>query len=225
MNIIVIHGDDIRQNYARLKTILNQAKSRGLRVEKIIPDEGKNLSESFVSGSIFNENLLYLVENPSQIPVGQLKWLKSNVKNLEGDLIIYSQKPLGKSFINILPLEAKIEEFRLPVYIWKFLDSFYPGNSRNCLGFFKKAIETENPERVFSLLAGHLKNLLMVGLDKKSLQFPSWRLNKLILQASKFGERKLENIISEMAKIDVEVKTSSTNLSDSLDFMIVTQLE
>lgn len=225
MNIIVLHGDDIRQSYARLKTILNQAKSRGLLVEKIAPNGSRSLSESLVSKSIFNEKVIFVAENINQFPAQDLKWLKSNANLLAGELVIYLQGPLAKTISNSLPKEAKVEEFKLPIFIWKFLDSFYPGNSKNCLSFLHKVEETDELERVFALLARHLKNLYMVRLDKNSLGFPSWRLSKLIFQASKFGESKIENLISEMAKIDVETKSSGTNLLDSLDFLISTQLE
>lgn len=225
MSIIVLHGDDVRQSYSRLKVLLNQAKSHGMSVKKILPSDDSSLAEKLVSQSIFNEKVIYVIENINQFAPKELKWLKENYKRIQSDLIIYLPSPLSKAIVNSLPKEAKIEEFGLPKFLWKFLESFYPGNVKNCINLLYKTTGTENIELVFSLLARHLKNLYLVKLDKNILNYPSWRLEKLSLQTSKFKNGKIEKIISEMAKIDVEVKTSKVTLSDALDFLISTKLE
>ena len=225
MNITVLHGDDIKQSYTCLKAIISQAKNRGFRGEYILPNQGRSLSESLVSRSIFNEKVIYVVENINQFSNNDLKWLKGNVSGMEADLVVYHQGLLPQSILKVLPKEAKVEEFKLPNFLWKFLDSFYPGNSKNCIKLLHKVAEADNLERVFALLARHIKNLYMVRLDKNSLAFPSWRVDRLIYQSSKYKDGKIEKIISEMAKIDIDVKTSNSNLLDALDFLISTQLE
>ena len=48
---------------------------------------------------------------------------------------------------------------------------------------------------------------------------------KLKIQASKFGLEKLKQIISELADIDIEVKTSKADLLTSIDLLMVKQLK
>ena len=117
------------------------------------------------------------------------------------------------------------DEYKLPKLVWNFLNSFYPGNSINCLKLLHRVVINERIEFVFSLLVRQIRDIYWVKIDKGSIGYPSWRLKKLNTQGKNFSKNLLKEIIKDFSKIDIKVKTSNTNLLDSLDFVIATKLE
>ncbi len=139
--------------------------------------------------------------------------------------VLYYDKALAQNILKKLPKEAKIEEFKLAKIIFKFLDSFYPKNAVNCLRLLHGVIKNEPAEFALALLAKQLRDLYWVSIDGKSLSYPGWRISRLKNQSSKFAQGEVKNLISELAKIDVEAKTSKAELVPSLDLLIASRLE
>jgi len=152
-------------------------------------------------------------------------WLNKKYKELPGNLIIYFEGTLNATILKSFPNDSKIEEFKLPVLLWNFLDNLIPGRSEYSVKTLHKILEKEPVEFVFSLIARHFKDLYWVKVDAASTGFPFWKMNKLKSQASKFTSEKLRQFIDLLSKMDIEVKTSKANLEDELDLLIIKQLE
>lgn len=225
MKVIVLHGDHTLDSYNRLKKFTDVAKKRNWQVVKIFPKDSLTLPEKLSGTSLFEEKQFYIVQDLKKFKTKELSWLKKNIKNLSGNLVIYYEGTIPKTLLKNLPQPDKIEEFKLPRLIFKFLESFYPKNARNCLKLFHQVIKTEPPEFVFSLLASYLRDVFLAKIDKKSLTYPSWRVSKLSKQAGHFSKNKLKNIISFLAEEDFKIKTSKAEITDSLDFIIASELE
>lgn len=225
MKIIVLHGDHIEDSYKRLQRFVGEANKRGWEVNRISLKDNLSLSEQMTSKSLFEKESLHILEDLTKIGGRELEWLKNKSENIEGTLVIYHKSLLPKTILNSLPKLQKTEEFKLPVLIWKFFDSFYPGNANYSLGLLHSIIETNPIEFIFALLARHVRDLYWVTLDDSNLPLPSWRLSKLKTQAGKFEKGQLKNIINEFAEMDIKSKTSKANLLDELDFLIITQLK
>jgi len=132
----------------------------------------------------------------------------------------------GKTFLNLFPEETKIETFKLPKIIYKFLDSFYPGNSEQSLKFLHSLAQTEAPEFILAYLGRHLRDLYWVGIDPAGLPFKEdWRILKLVNQTKKFGKNQIRGLIGEVAALDMTIKTSSDSFEGLLDQLIVSRLE
>ncbi len=54
---------------------------------------------------------------------------------------------------------------------------------------------------------------------------PDWKKGKLQTVARKFQKEKLEHIIEELAEIDIQSKTSDTELKDLLDLFVIKHLQ
>ena len=225
MNILVLHGGHTVQSYNRLRQIIEQSKNRGWQIERISDGEPLSLPEMLTATSLFNDKTLYIVDSAYRLKSSELKWLKKNGQKIDAYLVIYSQNTITRNILNSLPKGYKIEEFKLPKLIWKFLDSFYPKNTKNCLKLLHQVTKQDPEEFVFALLARHLRDLYWVKADADGLPYPSWRISKLKSQSQKFANGQLREIISELADEDIKAKTSKINISDSLDFLIVTHLE
>lgn len=224
MKIIILHGDDERKIYERLQKFVDVAKKRGWEMAYL--DESPNkIQEQLNTSSLFSQERFFVIKEISRLGKKELEWLSKNYEKLEGTLIIYHESVLPVTFLKSLPKDSKVEEFKLPVLLWNFLDGLIPGNSTREVSLLHKIVEKQAIEFVFSLIAKHIRDLYWVTVDPVSTGFPPWKLSKLKSQASKFSIQKLQQLISSLSEIDVKVKTSKANLIDELDLLIIKQLE
>lgn len=224
MKIIILHGDDERKLYERLSKFIETAKSRSWEVA-YLDDPLLSIQEQLSSSSLFGAERFFIIRNIARLGKKELEWIAEKSKDLSGNLIIYHEGYVPQGISKVLPRDTKIEEFKLPVILWNFLDGLYPGDSEKSVKQFHKLIEREAPEFIFTLIAKLFRDLYWVKVDDKSLPYPSWRVGKLKAQATKFTIEKLKSIISSMAGIDIKVKTSKADLVSALDLLIIKQLE
>lgn len=224
MKIILIHGDDEKKLYGRLQKFVIVAKERGWELAHL--DESENsIREQLNTSSLFSSNRFFILKEISKLGKKELEWLSKNYENLDGTLIIYHEGIIPAGFLKALPKETKIEEFKLPVLLWNFLDGLYPGNYTHEVLALHKIIEKQPVEFIFSLIAKHFRDLYWVAVDPVSTGFPFWKLGKIKSQASRFTVSQLQQFIASLSEIDVKVKTSKANLTDELDLLIIKQLE
>ena len=119
----------------------------------------------------------------------------------------------------------KEEEYKLPKTIYKFLDSFYPGNYINSKRYLLTLVDEEPIEMIFATLAKYLRDLLWVKMAPDTLNYESWRMGKLKQYSNKYTLIELKTLIKKLAEIDISVKTSKNNLINLLDLMILSRLE
>jgi len=98
---------------------------------------------------------------------------------------------LSQNFLKILPNDAKIEKFELPILIWKFLDNFN-------IKLFHELLKTTTPEYLLAMI--------------------SWKLKKNYL---KNQNEKTASQIQELSEIDIKAKTTDSNLLDLLDLFLI----
>ena len=224
MNIFLIHGDDSEKSYLRLYKFAEEAKKRSWEVvyldESPIP-----IKENISSGSLFVNTRFFIHRNIKKLSKNDLIFLKKYVTDYDGNLILFSDTAVSSQVVKSLPKDTKIEEFKLPVIIWKFLDTIYPGNTKTVLTTMHKILEKEPAEKLLGLLSWHLRDLYWAKKDPNSFATQSWRLSKLKAQAVKFEARKLENLINDFALIDVKSKTSNYELGEMLDITFAERLE
>ena len=140
-------------------------------------------------------------------------------------MVFYVEGKAGVTLTKNLPKNAVIEEFPMPILIWNFLDSIKKGNVKEVLRVFHKIVEKDPVERVFVLIFKLFRDLYWVKKEPESINYQSWRVEKLKRQASLFTLQELEEIIASLAKIDIEVKTGQSSLLSSLDLLMVKILE
>lgn len=223
MRLILLHGDDYKKSFDRLETFIDSAKKRNWNIERLSSQD--NISDALISQSLFGEEKLFIIEDADRINKGKIKWMTENLESIEGTLVLYSKKSLNKTFIKSLPELKKIEEYKLPKIIWSFLDSLYPGNSRNSLKLFHKLLEHEAAEFIFNFVARQVRDMYFLKIAHDSLDYPSWRKGKLIAQARKFNGDQLERLVKKLSDADIKSKTSKGNIAELLDYIIITELE
>jgi len=224
MKIIILHGDDIGKSYLRLKKFIDVARERSWEVS-YIDESNQNFEEVLSASSLFGSEQFFILKDIKKLGKKEFVWLNKKYKELPGNLIIYFEGTLNATILKSFPNDSKIEEFKLPVLLWNFLDNLIPGRSEYSVKTLHKILEKEPVEFVFSLIARHFKDLYWVKVDAASTGFPFWKMNKLKSQTSKFTSEKLRQFIDLLSKMDIEVKTSKANLEDELDLLIIKQLE
>ena len=214
MDIFVIHGEYSVKSYERLQQYIDKAKKKNWEIVNI--DE--NFSATIRAQDLFGGTRIYVLKN--------LKLLdKKLLPKLDGNLIVYSNDKLSDSAIKSLGTVKKIEEFKLPKSVFNFLDSFYPGNSENCIRLLHEIVDHEPIELVFWFLGKTLRDLYWVSVSPSDIPLPSWRVGKLENQASRFSDDLLKELIGDLAEIDIKAKTSQGELLDSLDLLILQKLQ
>jgi len=225
MKVILLHGDHSLDSYHRLQKLIQVAKERGWEIIKVGANDNLSLPEKLTVSNLFEEERFYVVENLTKIKKTDLEWFKKNIERLSGTTIIYHDSTITNNLLKLIPKVTKTEEYKLPKLIFKFLESFWPGNSTDSIKLLHEVIKTESPEFVFNLLSRHLRDLYWAILDKDSMSYPGWRVSKLTHQANHFKNGKIAELIKVFAEIDIDVKTSKANIIDSLDFIIASELE
>ena len=220
MKIIVLHGDDQRKLYNRLSKFIEIAKERSWEVV-YLDDPKLSIQEQLSSSSLFGSERFFIIRDISRLSKKEVEWLNIKSSDLSGTLIIYHEGYVSQLILKRLPNGTKVEEFKLPVMLWNFLDGLYPGNSGKSIKQFHQIIEKEAPEFIFTLIAKLLRDLYWVKTDSKSLPYPDWRVGKLKVQASKFSIDQLKILIEKLAEIDIKVKTSKSDLTSELDLLII----
>lgn len=224
MKVIVLHGDDTIKSFERLKKFIDVAKKRSWEVS-YIEELDQTFQEILSANSLFGNERFFIVRDIKKLGKRELEWLKKKYSEITGNLIIYSEGAINSTLLNSLPKDTKIEEFKLPVLLWNFLDGLYPGNSTREVQFLHRIIEKQPVEFVFSLISKHFRDLWWVKVDAGSTGFPFWKINKLKIQSSKYSLETLSIIIGKLAEIDYKVKTSKADLLSELDLLIIKQLE
>lgn len=224
MKIIILHGDDTERLYLRLKKFTDVAKERSYEVNHIDDLEGK-FAEILSANSLFGNERFFILKDIKKINKDELAWLNKNEDRLLGTLIIYHEGTLSMGSLKSLPKTIKVEEFKLPVLIWNFLDNLLPGNGELSVKKLHKILEKKPVELVFSLIVKHFKDLYWIKTDAKTAGFPFWKVNKMRSQASKFNQADLQKIMSSLSEIDIKAKTSVSDLDSELDLLLLKHLE
>lgn len=223
MKIFVIHGDDTQKSYSRLIQFINSAKKRGWEVVYIEGDSSNSLRDVLSTPSLFGDERFFVIKDVKRIDDRDIEWVNKSEK-ISGNLVLYSDKKILTTLIKKFQKIEKIEEFSLPFLVFKFLDYLYPNNLRQVLSTFKELLDSQAPEFLFSLISKHFRDMYWTTLKDKP-SYPSWRLEKITRQATKFKSQDLRQILNDLAKIDFKSKTGQANMAEELDLLLVTKLK
>lgn len=224
MKIIVLHGDDTEKSYGRLQKFVEVAKERSWEVI-YMDDSPQSFEEVLSATSLFGGERFFILRDIKKLGKKETSWLNKKYPELSGNLIIYHDGLLNVTFLKSLPKDIKIEEFKLPVLLWNFLDNLTPGYVERNIKTLHKIIEKQPIEFIFSLIAKQFRDLYWAKIGATGNQIPGWKLLKFKTAASKFSEEQLKEIIGKLSEIDIKVKTSRANLTDELDLLILKHLE
>lgn len=221
MKVVALFGSDSDRVTSRMLDIVRGVKKKGYRVSEI--QSKTSFREALSETSLFEENVLYVCEGASKRGEADWEWISKNADASASSILFTFGETIPVKIKKLLPSDAKLEEFKVPVIIFQFLDSLSPGN-KACLPLLKKVTATEPVELVFSLLVSQLRDMYWVLTDPGSFTGPDWKKGKLATQAKKIGREKLQSAFDELSQIDLDVKSSVGSLTIFLDKFLISFL-
>lgn len=191
--MIIIHGD----NQVASRTFLLSIKKNETSLDGESLTLGE-LQQHLSSANLFGETAGVLVEGffsrrPSNEKKKIVEYLENNPKL---NVIFWDGKDLGMQVKNF-----ETKKFDLPKTVFKYLDSL-------AIVDLQQTLENTAAELVFSLLASHIRKLLMVR--DGVVNIPSWQIAKLKEQSAKFKD--LEQLHKQLLEIDYKNKTSASSM-------------
>ena len=221
--MIIIHGDNQVESRQFLVTQIEQAKTKG---KEVIRFEGKEIEleqlyQALEGLSLLGKKRLVVIENlfTKSLPKSVIDYL---TKTLPKNLIIWEGKEVSQSKISQFKAQARF--FKLPPIIFKFLDAFLPGNSRQSLIWLKQAVGQSSAENVFYMLARQIRYLIIAHqMDRKGLSgLHPFQQQKIASQAKKFELSQLLTLHRKLLYIDWQQKTGQApmDLAGQLDLLV-----
>jgi len=225
--MIILHGENNIASRQKLQDLIASFDQK--KAGEVLRLEGNNLSlinlkEALSPFSLIGGNNLVVIDNlfggrKSKAKDKLIDFLK---KEKPENLIIWENKKIdGRT---IAAFKTQVLKFDLPIIIFRFLDSLLPGNNRSSLGLFHQCLNQDPPEIIFYMMIKHFR-LLIIAADlgfKGLVKMESWRQEKIINQAKKFGLNKLLQIYRQFLEIDWRQKTSKSpfDLISELDLLL-----
>jgi len=207
----IFHGDNIVASRKALFAAKEAAKNK-----EIVSLDGKktsltDLKQALEARSLFGQEKLVMVENliatrNTQQATGQIfDYLKS--LSSDTDLILWEKKQIDGRVLSRFK-NAKIQLFKTPAIIFKFLESIRPANQKITLSLLEDCAKTEPIELIFYMIVRQIRLLLLVkDLGKKGVHLAPWQYYQLTKQADYFTMEKLKKIYRDLLKVDFKQKT------------------
>lgn len=226
MKKYLFHGDDQSASRKRLNEIVEKARLGSWEVFNLTWGaniKGELLMLSRSQSLLANEKLI-VIENFFTGNKKALETIEEIGKNNTGMLAFWEDKPVTVSIIKKLPNEFIVQEFKLPVAVFKFLESIYPGNSKASINLFHQAIETDQAEFLIYMISRHVRLLIWAKEDTETLKVADWQKKKLMSQAGKFTNLELLSLHNKLLELDRMNKRSQLvgNLAQNLEVLVTT---
>lgn len=225
--IYVIAGEDIVASRNKLTELL-EGKSNIIRLDGRKATVAE-LDEALLSGSLFSDSKVVVVENFSKLKPETKVWelVEKFEKDKNTDVILWDEVDLAKKKFT---KSVKFFNFSFPKFYYVFLDSFEPG-SKKPLELLAEVLKTFEPEQVLYGLTRRIRQLLVIKSNNYSdfsefKRMQSWQMSKLKNQANLWAEEQLKNVFLELAELDEKIKTSNLSmpLASHLDILLLRDL-
>jgi len=222
--MLIFHGQNTALSRQKLLEKIENFPGEIVRLEgsKLTLTE---LKQALESSCLFGLGRLTVIENlfarrPGKLKEEILKYLKEGQPK---NLLIWEGKNIDGRTLKPFGLTNCLK-FAVSPLIFKFLDSLNPENKKTVLTLLHQCLEDTPPELIFFMLSRHIRYLIIAadaGI-KGLAEFPSWRGQKYIFQAKKFGLKKLIGLYHDLLVIDFQQKTSKSSLTlpAQLDLLI-----
>lgn len=223
MKSYILHGENQPESRRKLLEIIGKLEADGWEIHKV--DWHNTTREDLFNlcraqSLLLNSGIALVVENfftnnkkSSEIIKDLLKFKSEALLVFWEGKVVSQTARFDKDFI--------VQEFKIPVYIFKFLSSLVPGNASTAVKLLQEARKKDSADFLFIMMARHFGLLVWARLEPNSLKIPDWRREALIKQAGKFTVEQLTNLHEKLLWLDRLNKKSQLpeNLSASLDLL------
>lgn len=224
INRYILHGENRVESRKKLSEIIREAKNKGWEITRV---DGTSLTKSELltharSQTLLSTDQLLIIEN----------FFKNNKKAAEEiletpqddaiTLVFWEGKALTPATVKKLQSKFTVQEFKIPVAVFKFLDSLAPNNARASLRFLAAAKNRDEAEFLLIMMARQVRLLIWAKEDQDTLKVPPWMKNNLTRQSEKFTLAQLIELHGKLLELDRDNKHSRLpeNLEASLELLV-----
>lgn len=216
---VILHGDNQVASREKLNLLINDGKLAGKGLIYLDNPSKKELLDATSAQSLFGDENIIVIENfltGNKDAVGILSQIQ------DVPLIIWEKKGLTPSVVKKLSGKFSVLEFKLPTVLFALLDSIYPKNAKKILEFLNVLKQETEPEFIFIMISGRVRQLLWAKLELDTLTVAPWQRNKLTQQARRFTNEQLLMLHSKLLETDRSQKLSQLpeNLTASLELLL-----
>jgi len=215
---IVLHGDDPTKSRQEFQTLLDKAKSEGKEIIRLEDNLSLNmLKQALESKSLFGGKKAVFLENVYSRRVSdersQIISYLEKYTDIEPEIIIWESKSVRVTSLRKLPKSWSTKLFKLPVLLFKLLDSISPGKQSLFLPVYQKLLQDSAVELVFFMLIRRVRELILAkSLGREGLNGAPWQIGKLVGQAGAFELENLVMLYKKLGKIDFEIKSGQSKM-------------
>lgn len=225
MKSYVLHGENQPESRRHLFSLINKAKKEGW---EIIRFDWNNIDETVLltssrAQSMFSFGHLIVIENFFGKNKKSFEIIEELPQDEQVSYIFWEGKPLAPAVVKKLQKHFVVEEFKISVAVFNFLNSLTPGNAKSSLKLFRQALERDSAEFLLLILARHIRLLIWSKIDPQTLKLPDWQKRNLAKQGEKFTEKELIDLHTKLLELDRKNKRSQLieNLASNLDLMLL----
>lgn len=224
MRSYILHGENRVESRRKLSEIIREAKGKGLEVVKIdgaSMTKGELLTHSR-SQTLLSTAQLLIIENFFKNNKKAAQQILEIPQDENITLIFWEGKQLTPTTVRKLQVKFTVQEFKIPVAVFKFLDSLAPNNARVSLKLLQEAKNRDEAEFLLIMMARQVRLLIWAKEDTDTLKVPPWMEHNLAQQADKFTSSQLRVFHGKLLELDRDNKHSRLpeNLEASLELLV-----
>jgi DNA polymerase III delta subunit len=226
-NITIFHGDDVRASRNAFYQAVSSYTDREMRrIDGRTADEA-SLIQALESPSMFGTKPVVVIENLFAASAKKTVWLTKIGTLLQSehgsDVVLWEPKTISASVLKYVGSNARVQEFSVPVVLFRFLDSLKPGNGKTHLLLFHEATVRDSPELLHAMLVKRIRKLIMLRENIVPTGLADWQVRRLTSQVRFFTMETLTDLHQKLLDMEYRVKTGSTpfSLAEHLEQMIV----
>lgn len=224
MKPYILHGENRVESRKKLSEIIREAKGKGWEVTRV---DGTSLTRG---------ELLTHARSQTLLSTGQLlvieNFFKNNKKAAEEvleipqddaiTLVFWEGKALTPAIVRKLQAKFTVQEFKIAVAVFKFLDSLSLGNARVSLKLLLEAKNRDEAEFLLIMMARQVRLLIWAKEDADTLKLAPWMKSNLSRQSEKFTLDELLSFHNKLLELDRDNKHSRLpeNLDASLELLV-----
>lgn len=216
----LFHGEHV----AASRRELTQFREKFAKREVVMLDgrtvTTTDLVEATQTASLFGTDRLVIVENLMSRRIGKKnpdgQAFTAIITNLppETEIVFWEEKEIPKTILTILPKTVDIALFKPDRIIFSFVESLFPGNTREMLAHFEASLKKDTPEMIFAMLVRQFRYLLMVkDLGQNVTELSGWQRSRFLRQTERFTMPQLLDFYRHLLTTDVTIKSGTTPMS------------
>ncbi len=233
--MILLHGDNQPASRESLGQLVAQARQKDREIIKLdgLIASLTDFKQALESLSLFGKEKTVVVENffsrqqskeKKEILEYFLNENSSLKKTVSIKVIFWEAREISAAVVRKIK-NWQVKKFKTPLVVFKFLDSFYPGNSKQTFSLLN-LIDKKNIDFAFYMLARRVNQLILAKQEVKNglKSLASWQRGKLYKQAGRFSLNQLLDFYKKLLEIDTVLKTGKTlmGLEYHLDLLTAT---